>query len=315
MFTRAALLTAATVLSAAASMSAQDHVPPTPRGEAHDPHGVRVERIRLSTGVELEVAQAGPSEGAPVLFLHGITDSWFSFSLVLDRLPPGIRAIVPSQRGHGDSERPTCCYAVADFAADAVALLDALGVARADVVGHSMGSIVAQRVAIDWPERVSRLVLIGSAASVATETGWAFEAMVQTLTDPVPPDFIHEFQASTVAVPPPAPFFAGIVHESGKLPARVWKDALGGLLAEEARHDLTGIVAPTLVVWGSKDVFFPREEQDALVRAIPDARLLVYEETGHSPNWERPDRFVQDVVAFLRRPVAMFDGSATGAIR
>ena len=94
---------------------------------------VRSTRVRLSTGVTLEVAERGAPDGEPVLFLHGYTDSWFSFSTVLDRLPPTIRAIVPTQRGHGDSERPECCYRPADFAADAVALLDALGVPRA---GH-----------------------------------------------------------------------------------------------------------------------------------------------------------------------------------
>ena len=108
---------------------------------------VRVKHVRLATGVELQVAESGPADGEPVLFLHGFTDSWRSYSRVLDGLPPHIRAIVPTQRGHGDSERPDCCYRVADFSDDAAALLDALGIERATIVGHSMGSFVAQRVA------------------------------------------------------------------------------------------------------------------------------------------------------------------------
>src|SRR5690606_2219565 len=67
---------------------------------------VRHQRIRLATGVELHVAEAGPATGVPVVFLHGITDSWYSWSRVLAQLPAGVRAIVPTQRGHGDSERP-----------------------------------------------------------------------------------------------------------------------------------------------------------------------------------------------------------------
>ena len=63
---------------------------------------VRLRRARLSTGVTLEVAESGVAAADPVLFLHGLTDSWFSFSRVIGRLPTQVRAIVPSQRGHGD---------------------------------------------------------------------------------------------------------------------------------------------------------------------------------------------------------------------
>jgi rifampin ADP-ribosylating transferase len=265
-----------------------------PEGHVHR------DRVRLSTGVELDVAQAGPPDGRPVLFLHGYTDSWFSYKPVLDRLPAGLRAIVPSQRGHGDSERPGCCYRVSDFAADAVALLDALGIERAAVVGHSMGSFVAQRVAIDWPDRVERLVLVGSGSSAATPAVVEFHGVVQALTDPIPTDFVREFQESTVAVPLPKPFLEGVVTESEKVPARVWRDALDGLLARDAGHEPSRIQAPTLVLSGEDDVQFPRAGQDALVKAIEGARLLVYERTAHVPHWERPDRFVDDLLAFLQ---------------
>src|SRR5262245_3894598 len=142
---------------------------------------VRMTRVRLSTGVQLQVAESGPTNGEPVLFLHGFTDSWFSFSRVLEILPANVRAIVPTQRGHGDSERPACCYRVADFAADAVALLDALGISRATVVGHSMGSFIAQRVAIESPKRVNRLVLIGSGTTVRTPAALEFMEIVKKL--------------------------------------------------------------------------------------------------------------------------------------
>ena len=137
---------------------------------------------RVSTGVSLEVAERGAPGGQPVLFLHGYTDSWFSFSSVLERLPPTVRAIVPTQRGHGDSDRPECCYRPSDFAADAVALLDALGVPRATIVGHSMGSFVAQRLAVDAPGRVSRLVLVGSGATARTAPVLDFNQSVSRLT-------------------------------------------------------------------------------------------------------------------------------------
>ena len=261
--------------------------------------GVRMSRVRLNTGVELQVAESGPTDGDPVLFLHGFTDSWFSFSPILDKLSPNIRAIVPTHRGHGDSERPRCCYRMEDFAADAVALMDALGIERASVVGHSMGSFVAQRIAIDHPDRVHRLVLIGSGATGNTEAVRAFSDVVQTLPDIVALDFIREFQQSTAVEPLPETFLNGVVRETSKLPGWLWRDALAGILAMDAEDELHRIQASTLIVWGVHDELMLRADQDALLRAIPRARLLSYPDMGHSPNWEQPARFAADLNEFL----------------
>jgi non-heme chloroperoxidase len=260
---------------------------------------VRHQRIRLGTGVELHVAEAGPATGVPVVFLHGITDSWFSWSRVLEHLPAGVRAIVPTQRGHGDSERPECCYAVSDFAADVDALLAALAIDRAHVVGHSMGGVIAQRVAITYPHRVDRLVIVSSAADVRNDGVIEFHGIVRQLTDPVDTAFIREFQAGTAALPLPPAFLDTVVAESAKLPARVWQDVLGGLVAEESAHDISRIAAPTLVVWGAQDAFFGRADQQRLVRGIAGARLLTYPDAAHSPNWEIPGVLARDVWRFL----------------
>ena len=266
--------------------------------------GLRFERISLSTGVELQVAQHGPADGRPVLFLHGFTDSWFSYSRILDGLPPDVRAIVPSQRGHGDSERPACCYLIADFASDAVALLDALGITRADVVGHSMGSFVAQRIAIEHPDRVGLLVLIGSGTTVATPAAVGFNEAVQALTDPIASSFIRDFQTSTAHEPLPPAFLDRVVSESAKVPARVWRETLAGLLTKDAKDELGRIRANTLIVWGEHDAYWVRSEQDALVRAIPRARLITYEGVAHSPHWEDPHRFAADLSNFLNQALA-----------
>jgi pimeloyl-ACP methyl ester carboxylesterase len=268
--------------------------------------GVRFSRIALPTGVELHVAERGPASGRPVLLLHGYTDSWFSWSPILDLLPPDARAIVPSQRGHGDSDRPQCCYRFADYARDAVALLDELGIERADVVGHSMGSFVAQKIAIDYPDRVNGLVLVGSGAAIRNPAVEEFGATVMTLTDPVSPQFIREFQAGTAHEPLRPALLDGLVRETGQLPARIWRDAMNGMLAGDMKTELRRIRARTLIVWGVHDGLFGRADQDALVAAIPNAELLVYDDAAHSPNWEFPERFAADLSAFL-------NGAATTA--
>jgi non-heme chloroperoxidase len=258
-------------------------------------------RVRLATGVELDVLLQGRPDGEPVLFLHGYTDSPHSWSRVLALLPADIRAIVPAQRGHGDSDRPACCYGIADLANDAVALLDALGIPRATVVGHSLGSLVAQRVAMDHPARVSRLVLVSSGHSTRPPALVGFGAEVGALTDPVPEAFVREFQQSTLTLPVPEAFFEGVVAETAKLPARVWRDVMAGMLAQETVGDHGRVEAPTLVVWGAKDGIWDRAEQEALVRAVRGARLTVYEDAGHAPNWELPERLAADLLRFLGR--------------
>jgi non-heme chloroperoxidase len=261
---------------------------------------LRFRDVRLSTGVRLHVAESGPA-GADetLLFLHGYSDSWFSFSRILPLLPSTVHAIALTQRGHGDSERPAGGYAMADFAADAVALLDALGVRRATVVGHSMGSIVARRVAAEYPERVERLVLVDSCASPVNEGTAAMQVEVEAMADPVPEPYVRAFQESTVHAEVPGPFMDAVVAESLKLPARVWRAALAGLLADDGSDTLPRIGCPTLVLWGAHDAVFSRADQDRLLAALPEATLRVYPDVGHTPHWERPERFVEDLMAFV----------------
>lgn len=272
---------------------------------ADNPHQeVTVGAVMLAGGLTLEVAERGDGVGRVVIFLHGYTDSWFSFSRVIEALPARFHAVAPSQRGHGDSDRPLAGYAMEDFAADVVALMDARGIRRADFVGHSMGSVIAQRVAIDHPQRVRRLVLIGSAADVATNPALlGLQEVVATLSDPIDPAFVLDFQASTVAQPIAQDFLDSVVAESLKVPARVWIDALSGLMAVDTRGELAAIAAPTLILWGDRDDIFPFPDQLDLDLGIADSALVVYPGIGHGVHWEIPGQVAADVAAFLTSQV------------
>jgi pimeloyl-ACP methyl ester carboxylesterase len=216
-------------------------------------------------------------------------------------LSPEYHAFALTGRGHGDSDKPEAGYTVDDFAADVDAFMEAVGIERATNVGHSGGTLIAPRVAVRYPHRVSRLVLIGSAIMGANnEAMVGLGEEVRALEDPIPPEFAREFQESTIHHPIPEEFLSTAVSESLKLPARVWRDYWEGvILAGGHAAQLGEIDAPALVVWGDQDAFFPREEQDRLVTAIPDAALEVYPETGHALHWERPERFVRDLEAFV----------------
>ncbi len=261
--------------------------------------GVRFSDAQLQTGVRLNYAERGNPAGRPVIMLHGYTDSWFSFSRVLPLLNEDLRAIAVTQRGHGDSERPRNGYALDDLAADTISLMDALEIERATIVGHCMGSHVAQRVALSAPERVEALVLVSSATTLCNEAVVGLAQEVENLQDPVHEKFVREFQESTVHLPVPDEFMTSIVTESLKLPARVWRALMSGFLAAREPVELERIKTPALILWGDRDQLFPRSEQTSLLARIPDASLRVYAQTGHSPQWERPAEFAADLEEFI----------------
>jgi non-heme chloroperoxidase len=256
-------------------------------------------RVRLATGIEVHYREQG-SGPEPLLLLHGWPDSGYAYDPLVAVLPAGrYRSLAVDQRGFGVSDRPADGYTIDDLAADAVAFLDAVGLPAATVVGHSMGSFVARRVAQRAPARVRRLVLIGTALHGDNEVVREVVEQIRDLPDPVPDDFIREFAAETVHLPLPEPFLGGLVAESRKAPARVWRAVLDGIVDYDDADRLADITAPTLVIGGEQDALFSVEEQSAAVAAIPGARLELYPDTGHCPNWERPDRVAADIARFV----------------
>lgn len=269
------------------------------RADAAAQAGVELRDVRLTSGIRLHYASRGPASGPAMLMLHGYTDTWFSFSRVLPLLPASMRVIVPDQRGHGASDRPGTGYDMDDFARDAIELMDVLEIERATIVGHSMGSFVARRIALLAPTRVSGLVLIGAGPTINTPSLQEFMAAIDTLGDPVDPAFVREFQLGTVNRPVPPEFMERAIADSQRVPMRVWKSAKAGMLAYKGGE--REINSRTLLVGGDKDGVFPAGEQRELARLIPGADIQIFEGTGHAPHWEDPERVVRLLDNFLTR--------------
>lgn len=253
----------------------------------------------LPGGIRLHYVSGGPREARTVVLLHGYPDSHFSWARVAPTLARHLRVVAPDLRGHGRSSRPTRGYAVEDLAEDVLALLDELGIDEAIVVGHSMGSFVAQRLADVAPDRLDALVLVGGAPSIhgLSDLGELVSA-VEALADPVPEEFLRGFQESTIVRPLPAEFFEGLVAESRLVPARVLKQVLRGMLAAEPRDAGAGSrELRTWLLWGTEDPLFDSADQDALLRLFTRAELRAYEGVGHAPHWEDPDAFAADIAA------------------
>ncbi len=258
---------------------------------------LEVRRIRLANGVTLEYVERG--RGTPIVFLHGVTDSWFSFSEVLACLPEGVRGIALTQRGHGGSDRPGS-YRIEDFAGDVVAFLDSLGLESVALVGHSMGSLVAQEVALSRPDRISHLVLAGASSCYDNESVAGFYEAVRKLRDPVAREFGRDFQVGTIHRPIAPALLERFVDETMKLPANVWHGAFDMIAGFRATERLPRLTMPALILWADRDEIAVREHQQILVEGIPGSKLVVYEGTGHALHWEEPRRFADDVVAFVR---------------
>jgi pimeloyl-ACP methyl ester carboxylesterase len=259
-------------------------------------------KVELSNGVVLPHVEQGNPTGPSVLLLHGVTDSWHSFEPVLPYLPNTIRVFAITQRGHGDASRPES-YRYRDFAADIAAFMDALNIPSAIIAGHSMGSAVAQRFALDYPDRIHRLVLIASFDNLTKNPSVRemWDSYLSTLRDPVDPGFVREFQQSTLAQPVPEAYFETVVNESLKVPARVWQATFKGFLEDDFSNERGNIKTPTLIVWGDQDAFCSREDQDRLNAAIPNSQLVIYAGAGHALHWEEPQRFAADLLAFSKQ--------------
>jgi non-heme chloroperoxidase len=172
------------------------------------------------------------------------------------------------------------------------------------LVASSSAGLTVQRFAVDHPERTLGLVFIGAPRSLRDKPSVTeFVTAVSELSDPVDRSFVSELLDATLARPLPPDFRATLIAENLKLPARVWKATINGLVEAAPAVESGTITAPTIIIWGDRDRFLPRSDQEALAAAIAGSQLVVYEGAGHAVQWEEPERVAADVVALAgRRP-------------
>jgi len=183
--------------------------------------------VRLPSGLKLAYVELGNPRGEPLLLLHGFTDTSRSWSLVAPYLAD-YRLIIPDQRGHGAADAPRCCFSSSVYADDARQLLDVLGLDRVAVAGHSMGSMIAITMAAEYPERISRIVLVGSTALSPIKHGdWLYEQVMQ-LKAPFDPNsaFMREWHPANQPTPVDAKFAAAVMDDLLAVPIHVWRGVM-----------------------------------------------------------------------------------------
>jgi 3-oxoadipate enol-lactonase len=245
--------------------------------------------LAISTGARIYYECRG--SGPTLLLVPGIpalSSDWFPFA---DPLTERWQAIVYDNRGSGQSDSPEGPYSTAQLAADAVAVLDAAGVERAHVFGVSMGGMIAQELALGWPDRVERLVLGCTHASTRAavrprrevSAAFAFE------TD----DWGERMRllAPFAFAPDVDPrLLAAFIEKKSRdvQPDRGYRGQVAAVLAHDALDRLVWIDAPTMVITGDQDAVIPPENSEALCERIPRARLEVIDDAGHLFFIERP---------------------------
>jgi len=256
-------------------------------------------RLHLATGIATAVTDDGePTADPPVVLLHSWAAARRSFAALAPLVSPHVRTLAFDLRGHGDADKPAEGYDLPTLAADVVAALDALEVARAVLVGASSGGYLAQQVAVSAPERVAGLVLAGTPHDLRGRPPFAGELAL--ISDPVDPDWVrHVIAGFTDLERLPSWYVDVLVEDALRLPAPIWTATFRGLNRSTPPTELGTISAPTLVISGGRDGLLGREQTDALLAAIPGAEWVEYEDAGHLVLEEQPARLAADVVAFV----------------
>lgn len=265
-------------------------------------------RIVTDDGVDLAVEQIGT--GPPLLMVHGFTGAKEDFADHAPRFGEHSTVVTFDHRGHGASGHPDRveAYDLDRLVADTLEVAEGLGFDRFALFGHSMGGMVARRLVVAHPERVDTLILMDSspgrppeidrdlaffAAEVALRDGMTVLRQILDEADTLGSDADKrvrrerpgyvEFAARKWADVAPAAY-AGLVHSMF--------DQIDQL------DEMRSIHCPTLVVVGEQDKnFLP--SANAIAEAVPDARLMVVPDAGHSPQFENPDAYFAAVDSFL----------------
>jgi pimeloyl-ACP methyl ester carboxylesterase len=254
-----------------------------------------------SNGTQIHWEESG--SGEPLLLIMGLGYSSVMWHRTRPVVSAHYRTILFDNRGVGKSGVPSGAYSIAQMASDAAAVLDAAGVARARVFGVSMGGMIAQEFAINYPDRVNRLVLgctaCGGRNSIQAAPNVLAVLMARASMTPeegakamVP----YIYDAST----PPERIEEDLVLRRRDYPqAAGYMGQLQAILAWSSFDRLNQIHAPTLIIHGETDQLVPPENASILASAIPGSRLVMLPHASHLFTTDQPEPAHRELLAFL----------------
>lgn len=290
-----ALLALMPLLSACASE--QNPAPATVQSVSSNgtmPADVQPRRRAVAVdGVTLSILEAG--SGDPVVYVHGVVTTSNIFPSYLAAYSPAFRGIAVDLRGYGDSEKPATNYTIKQFSRDLIAIADKLGLQKPVWVGVSMGGMILQQLALDYPDRVRALVLVST-----TDGAMVLDKDLPTIGNPR--DYrdvsrqiiIESFPAGT-----PPSLYQPLLDRIPTWNATVLREALTSMAQANVHGQIRRITVPTLVVVGAKDDVATPAIARGIQSQIAGAQLAEFN-TGHFMMAEDPNRFRDVLGTFLR---------------
>jgi pimeloyl-ACP methyl ester carboxylesterase len=283
-----------------------DHYGPTGRSRWLDVDWRKHQRWVIVEGRPVNTIELG--DGPPLVFVHGLSGSWQNWLEQLPVLADEHRVIALDLPGFGHSPMPAGEISIPGYARTLDALLEQLGVNAAAIVGNSMGGFIGSELAISSPQRVERLVLISSAGisthhnPAATRAAPALRRLERIVMAAAG---WTASKSDTVARRPRLrdATLNVVVRHPGRLPAALaaeqlraagkpgFMQALEAILDYQIRDRLGKIACPTLIVWGDHDRLVTVRDAHVFAELIPDSREVIFEDTGHMAQLERPARF------------------------
>jgi 3-oxoadipate enol-lactonase len=253
------------------------------------------------TPVALHHQVDGP-EGAPVVLLGGSLGTTLElWDPQVPELAGRMRVVRFDARGHGRSPVPPAPYEIADLASDVLALMDALGIARASYVGLSIGAMIGMWLGAHAPERVERLALLCTSAHIPPASAWAERAakVRQAGSTEVVADAVVErwlTPAFAAAHPDVRSSLRAMVASQ---PPEGYAASCGAVERMDLRRDIRAIRAPTLVIAGADDLATPPEHTRLIAGTIPNARLEVLAPAAHVASVERAEDVTRLLIEHL----------------
>lgn len=247
-------------------------------------------------------------EGFPVLLVHGSgpgVSAWANWRLVIPVLSKSRRVIAPDMVGFGYTDRPEGIqYNMKTWAKQAIDLLDALGIEQTDIVGNSFGGALALALAIDHPERIRKVVLMGAMGvefpiTQGLDDVWGYEPSVENMKRMITM-FVYDKSIATDDLAKMRyeasiePGFQESFSSMFPAPRQQWVKAMA-----RTDEEIKGIKQPTLIIHGREDEVIPVENSYKLINLIDDAQLHIFGHCGHWTQIEQSARFSQLVDNFL----------------
>lgn len=254
----------------------------------------------------IRIAYHKSGSGEPVVFIGGLASTMDTWNpLVIGRLARKFRVVIFDNRGTGYSEEDGKPFSIPLFARDTAALMDALGISRAHIIGHSMGACIAQELALTFPEKTGRLVLVAGdcggkeAVKMTPDILARLKDRSGTIAEQIDRMFSLLFPQEWLDTHDPFRYCPEVYETTSEAVVARQIDAFFSWSGSYSR--LHGIRSPALIVTGDSDIIVPPKNSQIIADKIPGSKLIVFPGGGHGLMYQFPDRFCDEVFRYLDR--------------